>query len=31
MIPELRVIQRDGLVHLSLNEDLKCPYLGFVT
>lgn len=31
MLPELKVIQKDGIVNLSLNEDPLCPYLGFIT
>ena len=31
MIPELKVAQKDGIINLSLNEDLGFPYLGFVT
>lgn len=31
MIPELKVVQKEGIVHLSLNEESDCSYLSFVT
>lgn len=31
MIPELKVVQKEAIVHLSLNEDSDCSYLSFVT
>lgn len=31
IIPELKVVHRDGIVNLSLIDDPQCSYLSYVT